>query len=148
MNLEEYLRERGVDAKFHRFSKSTLTVEDSSELVDAKAERVVKSLVFKDSHGNFFLVIAPGDRRVDEEKLSEERGSPVRLAKAREVEEVTGYKIGEVPPVSHELETYMDSKINDFETVFAGGGSTHALVELPTKDIKGLSDPTVLDLSD
>lgn len=145
--LRSYLKEEDVDADFHEFSESTLTVEDSSELVDVDSERVVKSLVFRDTNGDFLVAVVPGDSRADEDKLSKVRGSQVRMAKAREVEEATGYKIGEVPPVFHGLDTYVDSSVVDFKRVFAGGGSTHALVELNPEDIVSLTNAELVDIT-
>ncbi|MEF8848201.1 MAG: YbaK/EbsC family protein [Candidatus Thermoplasmatota archaeon] len=145
-SLKRYLEDEEVDVQFHTFTKSTLTVKDSSVLVDAEPDRIVKSLVFKDENDCFLLAIVSGNKRVDEEKLSKAHGSKVRMAKAREVEKATGYKIGEVPPVSHDIETYIDSKIMDFDKVFAGGGSTHALIEINPKDILNLSDAKISNI--
>ncbi|KXB00645.1 hypothetical protein AKJ41_03915 [candidate division MSBL1 archaeon SCGC-AAA259O05] len=127
-----------MEAEFYEFSEPTLSVEDSARQLNVKPEKIVKSLVFEDKDDSPLLAIVSGVDRVDLEKLSDAHGSEVRVAKARKVEKFTGYKIGEVPPVSHGLETYVDEKIMDFDSVIAGGGSTHTLVELDPRNLIAL----------
>lgn len=145
--LKRFLERNEVEYEFYEFSGSTLTVEDSAEQLGIDPERIVKSIVFKDEDGGPLLAIVSGVNRVDEGKLSDVHGSKVGMAKAREVEEFTGYKIGEVPPVGHGLKTYVDSKIVDFDTVIAGGGSTHNLVELDPQEIVSVTGADMADIS-
>lgn len=134
-DLKKFLKDEEIEADFYEFKNPTLSVEDSAEQLEVGPERIVKSLVFKDEDGNPILAVVSGVKRVDEKKLSKAHGSEVRMVKAREVEEFTGYKIGEVSPVGTGLETYVDEEISEFEKVIAGGGSTHTLIELNTEDI-------------
>ncbi len=145
--LKKFLHRKEVEFEFYEFSEPTLSVKDSAKQLDVKPEKIVKSLVFKDEDSSPLLAIVSGVVRVDEDKLSDVHGSKVEMAKAREVENFTGYKIGEVPPVSHGLKTYMGPDIMDFETVIAGGGSTHTLVELNPRDIKGITEAELAEIS-
>lgn len=146
-DLKEYLGANGVEFKFHEFEGSTLTVEDSSERLGVDPERIVKSLVFMDGEDNPLLVVVSGVDRVDEAKLSKFHGGEIRMAKAREVEDYTGYKIGEVPPVGLGLCTFLDEKVTKFDSVIAGGGSTHTLVELDPEGILRLTNADVVKVS-
>lgn len=145
--LKKYLNKKGADATFYEFSESTLSVEDSAEQLDIDPEKIVKSLVFKDEEDSPLLAVVSGVKRVDEEKLSKAHGSEVKMAKAREVEDFTGYKIGEVPPVGHDFKTFMDLEVIDFDTVVAGGGSTHTLVELDPEDILNISNAELAEIT-
>ena len=141
--LIRYLRSEDVDFELYEFEKSTLSAEDSSERLDIDPMRIVKSLIFKDKEDRPLLAIVSGEERVDEEKLSELCEGKVEMAKAREVEDFTGYKIGEVPPVGLGLDTIVDEKILSYETVVAGGGSTHTLIELDPGEIVRLTGARV-----
>ncbi len=145
--LKKFMDREGVEAKFYEFSESTLSVEDSASQLKVDPSRIVKSLVFKDSRNNPLLVIVSGVKKADEEKLSDVYGSKISMAKAREVEEFTGYKIGEVPPICSGLKTFLDSEILEFESVFAGGGSTHTLMELDPRDIVRVANATLAEIS-
>lgn len=146
-DLKQFLDREGIEAEFYEFSEPTLSVEDSARQLGIDPEEIVKSLVFKDEDHSPLLAIVSGIRQVDESKLSKAYGSKVTMAKAREVENFTGYKIGEVPPVNHELETFADSEIVEFDTVVAGGGSTHTLVKLDPQDIIRITDAELVDIS-
>lgn len=145
--LKRFLEQNDVETDFYEFSESTLTADDAAEQLEVEPERIVKSLIFMDENSNPLLAIVPGEERADEDKLSKIHGEDIRMAKAREVEDFTGYKIGEVPPVSLGLPTFADSEVIEFETVIAGGGSTHTLVELRVEDILNLTDATVVDIT-
>lgn len=145
--LKNFLERKNIDSNFFEFSEPTLTVEDAARQLEVEPKKIVKSLVFKDKKNNPILAIVPGNAEADEEKLSEIHGQKINIAKAREVEEFSGYKVGEVPPVSHGLKTFIDSKIMEFDKVIAGGGSTHTLVELSPEDIVEVTEAEIGQIS-
>ncbi|KXA95488.1 hypothetical protein AKJ36_00505 [candidate division MSBL1 archaeon SCGC-AAA259I07] len=145
--MKNFLDEADIEADFYEFSEPTLSVEDASRQLGVNPEKIIKSLVFKDEDDSPVLAIVAGDKRVDEDKLSKVHGSRVKMAKARDVEEFSGYKIGEVPPVSHGLKTIIDTEIMDFDSIIAGGGSTHTLVELDPRDIARITDAKLAKIS-
>jgi len=63
----------------------------------------------------------------------------VRLAKAKEVKEITGYDIGAVPPIAHKqkIKTIVDSKVGmlDDEEVHLGGESHYHLLKIKKKEL-------------
>lgn len=146
--LKEYLDKNGVEAKFYEFDEHTITVEAAAKRLNITADKIVKSIVFIDQDGKPLLAIVSGDKRVDEKKLAEASNSQqVRIAKAREVEKFTGYKIGELPPVGHGLRTFVDSKVMSLDKVIGGGGSTHTLIEISPNDIVKLTNAKVCNIS-
>lgn len=146
--FKKYLTERGVEAKFYEFKEHTITVDAACRQLNIGPEKIVKSIVFLDQDGNPILAIVSGDRRVNEEKLAKASNSKkVRIAKAREVESFTGYKIGELPPVGHNLRTFIDEKVVEKDKVIGGGGSTHTLLEISPKDIVKLTNAKICDIS-
>jgi Cys-tRNA(Pro) deacylase len=146
--LKEYLEKNGVEAKFYEFNEHTITVESAARQLNITADKIVKSIVFIDQDGKPLLAIVSGDKRVDEKKLAQASNSQqVRIAKAREVEKFTGYKIGELPPVGHSLRTFIDSNVMKLDKVIGGGGSTHSLIEMSPNDIVKLTNAKVCDIS-
>ena len=77
----------------------------------------------------------------------------VRLAKAKEVKEITGYDIGAVPPVAHKqkIKTIVDSKVNilnDEEILYLGGGSHYHLLKIKKRELmKVLQDAKIGSIS-
>ena len=79
------LREAGAEARIEEFAEGTPTAEDAARAVGCELSRIVKSLLFN-CDGRPVLVLVPGDRRADPQKV------------AAEVEEATGYAPGAVAP--------------------------------------------------
>lgn len=146
--LKRYVNEKGIKVKFLEFSEPVLSVKDSADKLGVGPERIAKSLVFVDEKKTPILVIVGGDRRVNEKRLSRLHGSEIRMAKAREVEKYTGYKVGEVPPIGLRLKTFVDRGVINFDTVIAGGGTTRTLIEVSPKDIIKASETRIVDLGD
>jgi prolyl-tRNA editing enzyme YbaK/EbsC (Cys-tRNA(Pro) deacylase) len=92
--------------------------------------RIVKSLVFlRDDEP--VLVLCAGDRRVDAERLSLLPASPDR------VREATGFSIGGVPPLGHdvELQTIIDESLLRFPVVWAAAGTPHDVFAVATQTL-------------
>lgn len=147
--LKHYLQKKGIKAEFFEFSESTMAAQDSSRLMGVPMESIVKTVVFTNGYVPV-LAIVQGNRRVSPEKLSNAAGEPIRIAKAREVETMTNFKVGEVPPVGHpsSVKVFVDSPIASMDEVIAGGGSSHTLIKLKASDIVTLSNAKVADVSE
>ncbi len=124
---------------------STRTAQEAADAVGAEVGQIVKSLVFVEADGPL-LCLCAGDRRVDVAKLGED----VRQARGSEVREATGFAIGGVPPLGHDLpvRTVVDESLRRFQTVWCAGGTPHAvfpvetealIAALPEADVRGVS---------
>ena len=88
----------GVEARIEEFSMGTPTAVDAARAVGSKLSQIVKSLVF-DCDGRWVVVLVPGDRRADLEKIAAAAGAKkARIAKPDEVERATGFVAGAVAP--------------------------------------------------
>lgn len=147
--LKHYLKKKGIDAEFFEFPESTVAAENSSKAMGVPIGAVVKTMVFTDGKAPV-IAILQGSRRVDARKLSIAAGKEVRIAKAREVEAMTNFKVGEVPPIGHPagMVVFVDSPVAGMEYVVAGGGSTHTLLKIKSADIVSLSSASIADISE
>ncbi|MEM4523375.1 MAG: YbaK/EbsC family protein, partial [Nitrososphaeria archaeon] len=70
--------------------------------------------------------------------------------KAKEVKEILGYEIGSVPPIFHKssVKVFIDERVLKYEYVIGGGGSTHSLLKIKSKDILNLTKALVCDISE
>jgi prolyl-tRNA editing enzyme YbaK/EbsC (Cys-tRNA(Pro) deacylase) len=118
------LRDLGLDVEVQELADSTRTAQEAASAVGVEVGQIVKSLVFVDEEGPL-LCLCAGDRRVDTAKL----GSDVRQANGDEVREATGYAIGGVPPIGHDLpvRTVVDESLLRFDLVWCAAGTPHAV---------------------
>ena len=84
------------------------------------------------------LCLTAGDRRVDVEGL----GPGVRMARGRDVKELTGYAIGGVPPLGHDrkVRTLADRSLTRFDVVWCAAGTPNALFGTPLDDLLAAID--------
>jgi prolyl-tRNA editing enzyme YbaK/EbsC (Cys-tRNA(Pro) deacylase) len=89
--------------------------------------QIVKSLVFL-RHDEPVLVLCAGDRRVDASRLA------LSPAPADQVRAVTGFSIGGIPPLGHDVDlpTTVDSSLRRFSTVWAAAGTPHDVFAVAT----------------
>jgi prolyl-tRNA editing enzyme YbaK/EbsC (Cys-tRNA(Pro) deacylase) len=128
--LQRRLHDLGLDIEIQELSDSTRTAQEAADAVGAEVGQIVKSLVFVAEDGPV-LCLCAGDRRVDTAKL----GDDVRQARGDEVREATGFAIGGVPPLGHDLpvRTVVDESLRRFQTVWCAGGTPHAVFPVETE---------------
>ena|SRR3989344_9621678 len=136
--LEDFIEANKVDAKLIALKEEVRSVADAVRATGIPAENHAKSLLFIDSNNEPVLVVLLGSDKVSTDKL---KGlldvKDVRLADKDEVQDITGYEIGGVPPVSiYGIKTILDKKVLTREKVACGGGSTIVEMVIATKEIE------------
>ena len=141
----EEIEESSVRAEFRIHARAD-TVEDSVRHSGFDRKQIVKTLIFRGEE--YFAVMAPGDRRVDTDRMEDLRDSSVEMASPEKVEEITGYIIGSVSPFDLEIDLYMDSSILEHETVRPAGGSRVIGVEIAPDDLRDISGAITGDFTE
>lgn len=118
--LAERLAQRGVEIEVRTLSDSARTAVLAAAALGVEVGQIVKSLVFLRGEAPV-LVLCAGDRRVDAGRLD------LSPAPAERVRAVTGFSIGGIPPLGHdvELETTIDESLRRFDVVWAAAGTHH-----------------------
>lgn len=118
----------GIDCRIVELPVAARTSPQAADALGVEVGRIAKSLVFRASHSErAVLVIAAGDRRVDESRVAEALGEPIGRATPEFVREHTGFAIGGVAPLGHlrPLATFVDASLRRFDSVWAAGGTPH-----------------------
>ena len=123
------------------------TSAEAAVVLRCDVGQIAKSLVFRAASGAPVLVIASGAHRVDEGRVAALAGEPIGKADAAFVRSVTGYAIGGIPPLAHvqRLLTFIDRNLLAYDTVYAAGGTPHALFPIAPEDLVRVSGGTVAD---
>jgi prolyl-tRNA editing enzyme YbaK/EbsC (Cys-tRNA(Pro) deacylase) len=113
----------GVTIEPRAFPEGTKTAQDAATAIGVEVDQIVKSLVFL-VDGAPTMALVAGGNRLDEKKLSAAcGGGVVSRADADAVRAATGFPIGGVPPIGHELPIYIDETLLRFEEVWAAAGT-------------------------
>ena len=124
------------------------TAQEAADGLGVQLGQIAKSVIFKRKQdGLAVLVVASGDRRVDEKKVSALVGK-IGRADADFVKAQTGFTIGGVSPVAHlnPPVTLLDQDLWRFDEVWAPAGHPHGVFRLQPEDLKRLTGAPVADV--
>jgi len=123
--VQERLRVRGLDIEVVDLPESTRTAAEAAEACGCETGQIVKSLVFIIDERPTMILCA-GDRRV-----TRIDGRP---ASAKEAREATGFSIGGIPPLGHDMDlrTLVDESLRRFDRVWCAAGTPNAVFEVET----------------
>ena len=124
------------------------TAQQAADALGIAVGQIAKSIIFRrKADDSAVLVIASGDRRVDEKKVDALVGKTGR-ADAEFVKARTGFSIGGVSPVGHVEPpvTLIDRELFRFEEIWAAAGHPHGVFKLRPQDLERLTGAPVADV--
>jgi prolyl-tRNA editing enzyme YbaK/EbsC (Cys-tRNA(Pro) deacylase) len=149
-DLEKFLKERGVDFELSEFKETVINSESAAN----KTNGIVVKSILLICDDEPILCILFGKDKIDFEKIKKELNCrEVRLAKAKEVKEISGYDIGAVPPFGHKqkIRTIIDSKVDNLredEEIYCGGGSHYHLLKIRKADLmRAIENAEIKDIT-
>jgi Cys-tRNA(Pro) deacylase len=150
VDLARFIVENGIEAEIVTLEAETPTVEKAAEAVGVLPVQIGKSLLFF-ANQEPLLVIANGTTRVDYKALASILGisrKRLKLATAQQVQQVTGYPVGTVPPFGHKsiLQTMVESGVLEQSEIYAGGGELNALLRIDTSELARVTDAKIVSI--
>lgn len=143
--VKKVCKEKNLDVEFEVHPKAE-TCEESVQHSDIAMCQIVKTLVFKTGK-DFVAVLAPGDERVDTDKLRETTGEEnVRMANPEEVKNQTGYIIGGVSPFDLNIPVYMEKSLLQHDLVRPAAGSRILGAEIAPEDLEMCTSAHTMDI--
>lgn len=149
--VQDILAARGCDSEVRELPASTRTAAEAADAIGCTVAQIVKSLVFRGADsGKAILVLASGANRVDVDAVAAHAGEALEKADADFVRENTGFAIGGIPPLGYgqPLDTWIDSDLLQYETLWAAAGTPHAVFSLASKDVVELTHGQVIPVKD
>jgi Cys-tRNA(Pro) deacylase len=145
--VQDALDAAGIATRIVEYDVPARTSAEAAAVLGCTVGQIAKSLVFKGASGTPVLVIASGAPRVDEAKIAALAGESIAKADASFVRAATGYAIGGIPPLAHATRsrTFVDRNLLAFETVYAAGGTPHAMFPISPADLVRVAEGTVAD---
>ena len=148
--VQSALAAAGVPARIVALGVAARTSQQAADALGIAVGQIAKSLVFRGAQsGRAVLVIAAGDRRVDEAKIAAQLGEPIERARPEFVREHSGFAIGGVAPLGHAqpMVTFIDSSLRRFSEVWAAGGTPHTVFPIAPVDLLRVAGGTELDVA-
>jgi len=124
------------------------TSQEAADALGVAVGQIAKSVVFRRRADEVaILVVASGDRRVDEKKVAQIVGA-IGRADAEFVKAKTGFTIGGVSPLAHAtpVVTLIDRELFRFDTVWAAAGHPHGVFPMTPTELERLTGAPVQDV--
>lgn len=139
--VQQALDERGYEGAIRRSEVTIFTVDDAAAAIGARPEEILKTIVLL-VDGEPLLALMRGPNRIHTGKVKRFLGAKkVRMASPEVVYDLSGFRIGGVPPVGYplELRAILDEDLFLHETVWAAAGTDHALFPLSPAELQRLT---------
>jgi prolyl-tRNA editing enzyme YbaK/EbsC (Cys-tRNA(Pro) deacylase) len=143
-----FLRDAGAEVRVEEFKAGTPTAQAAAQAVGCDLGQIVKSLLFQ-CDGKPVLVMVPGDRRADQQKISQAAGCRfARIAAAYEVVEATGFEPGAVAPfpLPRVERVYVERTLLAHPVVWIGAGSDRHMASLAPAELVRLARARPMDV--
>ncbi len=125
------------------------TSQEAADVLGVAVGQIAKSVIFRRrSDARAVLVVAAGDRRVDEKKVAAILGALGR-ADAEFVKAKTGFSIGGVAPLAHSEAplTLIDRELFRFTEIWAAAGHPNGVFKLAPAELASLTGAPVADVA-
>ena len=139
------------------------TMKNVKKVLDAEPSAMIKSILvqikntteesdFSYLHKNLFLIGLTEDRKLDFSKLAtilEVSRRKLEMANQMQVEEITGFQVGSIPPfgLPKNIPVILDLKVKEQKEIWCGTGKRTESIRLTLDELKVLSTPTFNDIS-
>jgi prolyl-tRNA editing enzyme YbaK/EbsC (Cys-tRNA(Pro) deacylase) len=136
------LADRGHPHAPHWLEVPVRTSQEAADHLGVAVGQIAKSVIFRrKSDDRAVLVIASGDRRVDEKKVAALVEGAIGRADAEFVKAKTGFSIGGVAPLAHAEPplTLIDRELLRFDTVWAAAGHPNSVFPLQPMQLATLT---------
>ena len=147
--VARFLQDAGHPHAPQMLDGAARTSQEAAEQLGILVGQVAKSVIFKHKEsGGHVLVVAAGDRRVDEKKVAALVGK-IGRADAEFVKAQTGFSIGGVSPVAHLMppKVLIDSSLARFDVLWAAAGRPNAVFPLSLSQLQSLTQAAVVDVA-
>ncbi|MFO1315169.1 MAG: YbaK/EbsC family protein [Burkholderiales bacterium] len=147
--VQDALAAAGIASRIVEYDVPARTSAEAAAVLGCTVGQIAKSLVFRAASGAPVLVVASGAHRVDEGKVAALAGEPIGKADAAFVRAATGYAIGGIPPLAHAqaMRTFIDGNLAQYATVYAAGGTPHAMFPIAPADLVRVAGGIVADVA-
>ena len=143
--VQQALAAAGADSQVIELSVAARTSQQAADALGIEVGQIAKSLIFRAvPSGRAVLVIAAGDRRVDEARIRALLGEAIERATPEFVREYSSFAIGGVAPVGHAkpMTTFIDTSLRRYAVVWAAGGTPHCVFPIAPADLVRISRGT------
>lgn len=146
--VKTFFQENNYNFEVFEFETSTATVELAARALGVEPDLIAKTMSFKLKNEENILVVAAGEKRVDNRKFKDCFQSKARMLDQDEVLEVTGHPVGGVCPfaLKNKLKIYLDISLKKYQYVYPAAGSPSSAVKITPEQLQEVTGGEWVDV--
>jgi prolyl-tRNA editing enzyme YbaK/EbsC (Cys-tRNA(Pro) deacylase) len=147
--VRQALERAGLGAEIVELPGAARTAKAAADFLGCQVGQIANSLVFRaEASDRAVLVMSSGAKRVDVALLSLALGEPAGKADADFVRRRTGFAIGGVAPVGHNLQKiFVEKSLGAYREIWAAAGHPHTVFRLTYAELLRITGGTVVELA-
>lgn len=136
--LQQLLTNNSIDYTIISHSTPILSKDDAKDIFDI--DKTAPVFILKAPTGLFAFIMCSKRNRINFKQLKEALGyKDLSLADSKEVFDSTGYKVGNIPLVGHNLPCLIDELLFDFDYIYGGTGDPYHTLKIPPLSVLKLN---------
>ena len=146
--VKKYFQTNKLKFLVQEFETSTATVELAAQALGVEPALIAKTMSFKLKAGENVLILAAGDRKVDNRKFKDYFQVKAKMLDHNEVLEITGHPVGGVCPfgLKQQLEVYLDISLTEYEFIYPAAGSPKSAVKMTPAELQEVTGGKWVDV--
>ena len=147
--VRETLAAAGLADTITVMPEATHTALAAADALGRDVGEIAKSIIFRAEDGRTVLVITSGRNRVDEKKVATTLGQKIGKADADFVRAQTGFVIGGVAPLAHEVPpiALMDEDLFRYAAIWPAVGHPNSMFRISPQDLARVTCARVTDVA-
>lgn len=139
--LKDLLTEADCDFEIISHPKAIVSAADAEGLFDF--EKAAPVYILKTEQGLISLIVKAQSERIDLQRIKEDLGfTKFKFADKKEILLKTGYNIGAIALVGHNLPCFMDERLLNMDYIYGGTGDYYHTLKINPKDVMRLNNHT------
>ncbi|MGG3881430.1 aminoacyl-tRNA deacylase [Bacillus smithii] len=140
-----FLQENEVQFEIMYHENPIRTAQEGAAYFGIEIGQTAPTLILKYEKGYFAMIISGGRRRVNLEEVSEILGcNQLKLAKPKEIKQITGYTVGSVPLVGLSMPCILDRNIFRYPFIYGGTGEPTSTLKITPNALEKLNQVVAL----
>lgn len=133
-DLQSLLKDNNIPYELIEHDIAIRTAQEGATYFGINVGQTAPTLILKTDKGFFSLIVSGNRGYIDFEEVATIIGcKKVKLAGAKEVEEVTGFVVGSIPLVGLDLPCVLDKRLFKYSNIYGGSGkATQTLIVDPS----------------
>lgn len=138
IKLQQFLTNEHADFSIIAHAEPIHTIEDAKKYFNI--EKTVPTFIMDTDKGLMAFMVSSKRGRLDLRKMKEKFNfSRLKFADSKKIKEMTGYGVGNIPLIGHNLECILDKEIFKYEYVYGGAGVEGYTLKIAPVDLERLN---------